>query len=250
MLAREEADLLLVDTGLPGISGLEMLRIVRENYALAQAVMMSAEGRVQAAVEAVKQGAYHFLPKDVEAAELLAVLRNAGEHQDLNRQVLALSAQVAESDREFIVGPSRATRDVMELVQRIAKLSATVLMLGESGTGKELLGAPDPPRGRAPGRPVHPGQPGGDPARARGEHAVRPREGVVHRRLPAADREVRAGGRRHAVPRRDRRPAPRPAGQAAARDPGGRDRARRRRPADPHRLPADRRDQRRPREGR
>ncbi len=139
VLAREEADLLLIDTGLPGISGLEMLRIVRENYALAQAVMVSAEGRVQAAVEAVKEGAYHFLPKDVEPAELLAVLRNAGDHQDLNRQVLALSAQVAESDREFIVGPSRAMRDVMELAQRIARLSATVLVLGESGTGKELI---------------------------------------------------------------------------------------------------------------
>ncbi len=139
MLAREEADLLLVDARLPGLSGLEMLRIVRENYALAQAVLVSAEGRVQAAVEAVKEGAYHFLPKDVEPSELLAVLRNASDHQDLDRQVLALSAQVADSTREFVVGPSRAMRDVMELAQRIARLSATVLVLGESGTGKELI---------------------------------------------------------------------------------------------------------------
>jgi transcriptional regulator with PAS, ATPase and Fis domain len=66
------------------------------------------------------------------------VLRNAGDHQDLNRQVLALSAQVAESDREFVVGPSRSMQEVFDIVQRIAKLSATVLVLGESGTGKEL----------------------------------------------------------------------------------------------------------------
>jgi two-component system NtrC family response regulator len=139
VLAREEADLLLIDAVLPGISGLEMLRIVRENYAVAQAVMVSAEGRVQAAVEAVKEGAYHFLPKDCALDELLAVLRNASDHQDLDRQVLALSAQVADAEREFIVGPSRAMRGVMELMGRIAKLSATVLVLGESGTGKELI---------------------------------------------------------------------------------------------------------------
>ena len=139
VLAREEAYLLLLDTTLGGISGPEMLRIVRENYALIEVVMMSAEGRLQAAVEAVKDGAYHFLPKDAEVSEVLAVLRNASDHQDLNRQVLALSAQVAESDREFVVGPSGAMRGVMDLVHRIARLSATVLVLGESGTGKELI---------------------------------------------------------------------------------------------------------------
>jgi DNA-binding NtrC family response regulator len=138
-LAQEEADILLADADLPGISGLELLRLVRENYALLEVVMLSAEGRVDTAVQAIKLGAYHFLPKDCTAGELLAVLRNASDHQDLNRQVLALSAQVAESDREFVVGPSRAMHEVMDLVQRIAKLSATVLVLGESGTGKELV---------------------------------------------------------------------------------------------------------------
>jgi DNA-binding NtrC family response regulator len=139
LLAQGEADLVLVDAALPGISGLDLLRIVRENYALAQVVLMSGDGRVETAVQAIKQGAYHFLPKGAAAGEVLAILRNASDHQDLDRQVLALSAQVAESDREFVVGPSRSTREVVELVQRIARLSATVLVLGESGTGKELV---------------------------------------------------------------------------------------------------------------
>jgi len=65
---------------------------------------------------------------------------NASERQDLNRQVLTLSAQVADqTEREFIVGPSKMTRDIVDLVNKIAKLSATVLILGESGMGKELL---------------------------------------------------------------------------------------------------------------
>ena len=139
MLAQEEADLLLVDAALPGISGLELLRIVRENYTLPETVMMSADGRVETAVQAIKLGAYHFVSKEGDGEELLSVLRNAGDHQDLNRQVLALSAQMAESDREFVVGSSRAMQEVFDLVQRIAKLSATVLVLGESGTGKELV---------------------------------------------------------------------------------------------------------------
>jgi DNA-binding NtrC family response regulator len=138
-LSHEEADLLLIDAELPGITGLELLRIVRENYAIAQVVLMSACGQVETAVQAIKQGAYHFVAKGCGGEELLSVLRNAGDHQDLDRRVLALSAQVAESDREFVVGPSRAAREVVDLVQRIAGLSATVLVLGESGTGKELV---------------------------------------------------------------------------------------------------------------
>src|ERR671937_502299 len=56
------------------------------------------------------------------------VLRNASERQDLNRQVLTLSAQVADqTEREFVVGPSKTTRDIIDLVNKIAKLSATVL---------------------------------------------------------------------------------------------------------------------------
>ncbi len=139
LLSREEADILLVDASLPGISGLELLRIVKENYALPEVVMMSAAGEVETTVQAIKLGAFHFVLKACTDEELLSVLANAGDRQDLNRQVLALSAQVADAEREFVVGPSRSMRTVADLVQRIAPLSATVLVLGESGTGKELV---------------------------------------------------------------------------------------------------------------
>ncbi len=156
MLAQEEADLLLVDAALPGISGVELLRIVRENYTLPETVMMAADGRVETAVQAIKLGAYHFVGKEGDGEELLSVLRNAGDHQDLNRRVLALSAQMAESDREFVVGTSRAMQEVFDLVQRIAKLSATVLVLGESGTGKELVARLIHRGGERPGGPFIP----------------------------------------------------------------------------------------------
>ena len=140
ILNREDVDLVLLDVRLPGISGFEVLRIVKENYGLIEIIMISAINDVETAVQAMKHGAYHYITKDFEYDQLRSLVRNASERQDLNRQVMALSAQVADqTEREFIVGPSRATRDIVDLVQKIAKLSATVLILGESGTGKELL---------------------------------------------------------------------------------------------------------------
>jgi two-component system response regulator AtoC len=140
VLNREDVDLILLDVRLPGISGFELLRIVRENYSLIEVIMISAINEVETAVQAMKHGAYHYVTKDFDYEQMRSLVRNASERQDLNRQVLTLSAQVTDqSEREFVVGPSKITRAIVDLVNKIAKLSATVLILGESGTGKELL---------------------------------------------------------------------------------------------------------------
>jgi len=140
ILNREDIDLMLLDVKLPGISGFEVLRIIKENFALVEVIMISAINEIETAVQAMKHGAYHYITKDFDYDELRSLVMNASERQDLNRQVLTLSAQVADqTEREFIVGPSKITRDIIDLVNKIAKLSATVLILGESGTGKELL---------------------------------------------------------------------------------------------------------------
>ena len=140
ILNRDDVDLVLLDVRLPGISGFEVLRILKENYSLIEVIMISAITDVETAVQAMKHGAYHYVTKDFDYDQLRSLVRNASERQDLNRQVMMLSAQVADqTEREFIVGPSKVTRDIVDLVHKIAKLSATVLVLGESGTGKELL---------------------------------------------------------------------------------------------------------------
>src|SRR5438874_2796447 len=154
VLNREDVDLMLLDVRLPGISGFEVLRIVKENYSLIEVLMISAINEIETAVQAMKHGAHHYVTKDFDYDQLRSLVRNASERQDLNRQVLTLSAQVADqTEREFIVGPAQSTRDIVDLVHKIAKLSATVLILGKSGTGKELLarlihreaGEPDAP---------------------------------------------------------------------------------------------------------
>jgi two-component system response regulator AtoC len=140
LLREEEIDVLLLDVRLPGISGFDVLRIVKENYSLIECIMISAINEVETAVQAMKHGAYHYITKDFDYDELRSLVRNACERQDLNRQVITLSAQVAEQgEREFLIGPSRQIRDIVDLVHKVARLSATVLILGESGTGKELL---------------------------------------------------------------------------------------------------------------
>jgi len=140
LMKSDDVDLMLLDVRLPGISGFDVLKIVKENYSLVECIMISAINEVETAVQAMKDGAYHYITKDFDYDELRSLVRNACERQDLSRQVLTLSAQVAEqSDREFLIGPSKQIRDIVGLVHRVAGLSATVLILGESGTGKELL---------------------------------------------------------------------------------------------------------------
>jgi len=140
MMEKEDVDLVLLDVRLPGISGFEVLKIARENYPYIELIVISVIKELDAAIEAMRYGAYHYISKDFDLEGVRKLVANASERQDLNRHVLRLTAEVAEqNDREFVVGASRNTREIVELVQKIAKLSATVLILGESGTGKELL---------------------------------------------------------------------------------------------------------------
>jgi DNA-binding NtrC family response regulator len=140
ILAKVHVDLMLLDVRLPKMNGLEVLRHVKEQYGQVEAIVISAVSEVETAVQAIKQGAYHFITKDFEYDALRSLVRNASEKQDLSKQVETLAAQVAEQGPgDFIQGPSPVMRQVMDLVRKVAKLSATVLVHGESGTGKEML---------------------------------------------------------------------------------------------------------------
>src|ERR1700750_414578 len=94
VLNREDVDLVLLDVRLPGISGFEVLRIVKENYSLVEVIMISAINEIETAVQAMKHGAYHYVTKDFDYDQLRSIVRNPSERQDLHRQIMTLSAQV------------------------------------------------------------------------------------------------------------------------------------------------------------
>jgi two-component system, NtrC family, response regulator len=139
-MERDEVDLVVSDVRLPGVTGFELLQIVRANYPLTESILVTGTSDLEGAVQAIKLGAYHFLSKDVDPDDLRTTVAHALERQDLNRRVLTLREEVQDlGDREFVTGSSQTLRDLMEVVRKVGKLSATVLILGESGTGKELL---------------------------------------------------------------------------------------------------------------
>ena len=137
---QEAPHLMLLDLDMPRLTGLEVLKRlpkVRPAEDL-PVIVMTAHGSIEAAVEAMKDGAYDFLTKPLDKDHLLIVIGKALERDSLKRQVACLKSEV-DSRYASIVGTSPKIRTVLEAAQRAAKSDASVLLLGESGTGKELL---------------------------------------------------------------------------------------------------------------
>jgi two-component system, NtrC family, nitrogen regulation response regulator NtrX len=129
--------LVFLDVKMQGMDGIETLKRLRERDAQAQVVMISGHGTIQTAVEATQLGAYDFLEKPLDTDRVLLTLRNALQHVELASENVRLRA-VVHSQHE-IVGASRAVKQVIERIEKVASSNARVLILGENGTGKELV---------------------------------------------------------------------------------------------------------------
>jgi two-component system response regulator HydG len=138
-LERDELDVVLTDLRMSDLDGLAVLRRAKEEQPDAEVVVITGHGEVKTAVEAIKQGASHYLTKPVDMAELRAIVGKAGEHQRLSRVNRDLRRQIDERfGFEGVVGNSPKMHDVISRLRAYAPTRATVLILGESGTGKEL----------------------------------------------------------------------------------------------------------------
>ena len=133
-------DLLLADLRMPGLDGLELLRAAKLLTPEVEIVVLSGHGTVEEAVAAMKEGAYDFLTKPFERAQLVHTVRQALEHRTLLLKNRSLQRRLDELvGAGEIIGESAAIRQVLALVNRVAPTAATVLIQGESGTGKELV---------------------------------------------------------------------------------------------------------------
>ena len=138
VLEKQNPQLILLDIEMPAMSGLEVLKEVRKRELDITVVMITAYGTIERAVEAMKEGAYDFIPKPFEPDHVALSVRKALERERLKRGVEVLSVQIGER-YHLIGGKSRGMNDAIDLAKRAARSRSTVLLLGESGTGKEIF---------------------------------------------------------------------------------------------------------------
>src|SRR5437773_9072286 len=126
-----------LDVKMEGMDGLESLKRLRQLDPQAQVVMISGNGTFQTAVEATQLGAYDFLEKPLDTDRILLTLRNALQHVVLVSENVRLKQEVHAHYE--IVGSSKAIRQVIERLEKVAPTQARILITGQNGTGKELV---------------------------------------------------------------------------------------------------------------
>ncbi|MBI3077526.1 MAG: sigma-54-dependent Fis family transcriptional regulator [Deltaproteobacteria bacterium] len=136
----EEFDVALVDIRMPGMDGIELLRRLKEEQPSLEVIMITGHASVDTAVEAMKLGAYDYLPKPCQLSELEVLVAKAHDKAQLARQNVLLREELHRRERhDAIIGRSPAVEQVKALIARVAPSSSSVLITGETGTGKELV---------------------------------------------------------------------------------------------------------------
>lgn len=130
-------DLIFLDVKLPSMSGLDVLRSLKEQRKTVPVIMISGHGTIETAVEATRMGAFSFLEKPLERDRLLILARNALETHLLKQENAVLKLKFNLNYR--MVGNSKPLMELQEMIAKAAPTNATVLITGESGTGKELI---------------------------------------------------------------------------------------------------------------
>ena len=139
-LREQTVDVMLTDLRMPGMDGLELMKMAKKISPHTQTIMLTAYGTVENAVDAMKHGAFNYLTKPVNLDNLELLVKQAIETRELVTENIELRRRLEEKyGFENILGGSAAMERVFESVRQIAPTKANVLLLGESGTGKELI---------------------------------------------------------------------------------------------------------------
>ena len=140
ILDEHDIDLVITDIRMPGMSGLDLLFHIKENYPDIPIIMITAYGSTREAVRALKAGALDYITKPFDIDELKIVVRNALHKRHLEQENIHLKKELSKRySFENIIGKSKKMQEIFNLIEKIAPTDATVLICGESGTGKELV---------------------------------------------------------------------------------------------------------------
>lgn len=144
LIAAEQFDLILLDYKMPGLNGLDTLREVRRTQVKTPVIIMTAYGTTDTAIEAMKLGAYDYLPKPFDRQELQRIAADALEVNRVMKEMVTFPGYLSRPSPPprgmvKIVGTHRRMQEVYKLIGQIAGKDVTVLITGESGTGKELV---------------------------------------------------------------------------------------------------------------
>jgi DNA-binding NtrC family response regulator len=138
LIDHQDPQMVFLDIEMPGMKGLDVLREIRAREKDFPVVMITAYGSVDLAVEAMKEGAYDFIPKPFKANHIALVVEKAMERQRLRREKEVLSEEVDKRYR-LVAGNSAKLNAAISGAKKAAGSKSTILLLGESGTGKELF---------------------------------------------------------------------------------------------------------------
>jgi DNA-binding NtrC family response regulator len=139
LLTRRDFDLVLTDLKMDGMDGMQVLRKSRELQPNTEVVVITGYATVDSAVAAMKEGAYYYIAKPYNIAEIRQIVRQALTKRRLKLENLELRNTLKKSEPiPYIVGKSSAITELVKTIRQIAPADSNVLILGESGTGKEL----------------------------------------------------------------------------------------------------------------
>lgn len=140
ILGRKSINLVLLDLRIGKVSGLDVLKKIKEIDKNIVVIIMTAFGTIESTVEAIKNGAFTYLTKPLNIDELLVTIAKGLEYQSLNEKVEHLNNELKEKySYKGIIGKSPAMQNIFQLIDRLKDVDTNVLITGESGTGKELV---------------------------------------------------------------------------------------------------------------
>jgi two-component system response regulator PilR (NtrC family) len=139
-IEKNSYQLVITDVKMPKKSGIDVLKAVKQNSPETIVIMITAYSSVDSAIEAMKIGAYDYIPKPFKIEEIKIVIRNALEKRELQKENILLKSELLERYKiENLIGNSASMVKIATLIRQVAKVSTNILILGESGTGKEVV---------------------------------------------------------------------------------------------------------------